>query len=206
MGTPKEIAEGLFHWAAVHPEIGVTVHSYYWSLGRVLLDPLLPAPGGMAWLKRHGPPEHIILTSRLHSRHSAKLVAAFGCTVWANRKGLLHLAPALKAQPFDSGDTLPGGIRAVEIGVICPDESAVVIPRARAAAVADGVVRRGNGPLTFVSDQLLVDNPRDAPRIKRGLKAAYLKLAKQPWDHLLMAHGRPWVSDGREALRGWAKL
>jgi hypothetical protein len=160
----------------------------------------------MAWLKRHGPPEHIILTNRLHSRHSAKLVAAFGCTVWANRKGLLHLAPALKARPFEHGDTLPGGIRPVEIGVICPDESAVVIPRARAAAVADGVVRRGNGPLTFVSDQLLVDDPRDAPRVKRGLKAAYLKLAKQPWDHLLMAHGRPWVSDGREALRGWAKL
>src|SRR6266851_676235 len=82
MGTPKEIAPGIFHWTAVHPEIGIRVHSYYWSLGRVLLDPLLPAPEGMAWLKKHGPPEHIILTNRLHSRHSAKLVAAFRCTVW----------------------------------------------------------------------------------------------------------------------------
>ncbi len=44
MGTPKEIAPGIFHWTAVHPEIGIRVHSYYWSLGRVLLDPLLPAP------------------------------------------------------------------------------------------------------------------------------------------------------------------
>ncbi len=204
MGTPKEIAPGLFHWTAVHPEIGTRVHSYYWSLGRVLLDPLLPSPG-MAWLKRHGPPAHIILTNRLHSRHSAKLVAALGCTVWVNRKGLLHLAPALKALPFDDGDTLPGSIRAVEIGVLCPDESAVVIPRARAAAVADGIVRNGNGPLTFVSDRLLVEDPRDAARVKRGLKAAYLKLAKQQWDHLLMAHGSPWMGDGREALRVWAK-
>src|SRR5260370_13029153 len=161
MGTPKQIAPGLFHWSAVHPEIGITVYSYYWSIGRVLLDPLLPAPGGMAWLKRHGPPEHIILTNRLHSRHSAKLVAAFGCTVWANRKGLLHLAPALKARPFDNGDTLPRGILAVEIGVICPDESAVVIPRARAAALAGPGVRRSNGPLTFVLYQRLADDPRD---------------------------------------------
>jgi hypothetical protein len=204
METPKEIAPDLFHWTAVHPEIGVRVHSYYWSLERVLLDPLLPTPGGMAWLKKHGPPEHIILTNRLHSRHSAKLVAAFDCTVWVNRKGLFHLAPALKARPFDDGDELPGGIRAVEIGILCPDESAVFIPRARAAAVADGVVRRGSGPLTFVSDQLLVDDPRDAPRVKRELKAAYLKLSKEPWDHLLMAHGSPWMNDGREALRAWA--
>jgi hypothetical protein len=205
MGTPKEIAPGLFHWSAVHPEIGVKVHSYYSSVERVVLDPLLPGPGGIGWLKKHGPPEHIILTSRLHSRHSEKLVAAFGCTVWANRKGLFNLAPALKARPFDDGDTLPGDIRAVEIGVICPDESAVVIPRARAAAVADGVVRRGNGPLTFVSDDLLVDDPRDAPRVKRALKAAYLKLAELEWNHLLMAHGNPWVGNGREALRAWAE-
>ena len=205
MGTPKEIAPELFHWTAVHPEIRTSVHSYYWTADRVLLDPLLPGPGGMAWLERHGPPEHIILTNRLHSRHSAKLVAAFGCTVWVNRKGLFHLAPELKAQPFDDGDTLPGGIRAVEIGVICPDESAVVIPRARAAALADGAVRNGNGPLTFVSDELLVDDPRDAPSVKRGLKAAYLNLANLPWDHLLMAHGKPWLDDGRKALAAWAK-
>jgi hypothetical protein len=71
--------------------------------------------------------------------------------------------------------------------------------------VADGVVRRGNGPLGFVPDRLLVDDPGDAPRLKRGLRAAYLKLAELPWDHLLMAHGTPWVNDGREALRAWAE-
>src|SRR5258708_5514930 len=204
MGTPKEIAPGLFHWTAVHPEIGVKVHAYYLSAERVLVDPLLPGREGMGWLKRHGPPEHIILTNRLHSRHTAKLVAEFGCTVWANRKGLFHLAPALKARPFDDGDTLPGGIRAVEIAVLCPDESAGGISNARAPAVADGVVRPGNGPLTFVFDQLLGDDPRDAPRVKQELKAAYLKLAELPRDHLLMAHGTPWVNDGREALRAWA--
>jgi hypothetical protein len=205
MGTPKEIAKGLFHWTAVHPDIGVPVHSYYLAPERVLFDPLLPSPVGLAWLKRHGPPEHIVLTNRHHSRHSAKLVAAFGCAVWANRKGLFNLAPALKARPFDDGDTLPGGLRAVEIGVLCPDESAIIIPRVRAVAVADGVVRRGKGPLTFVPDALLVDNPRDAPKVKQGLKAAYAKLARQRWDHLLMAHGTPWMKSGREALRAWAR-
>ncbi len=204
MGKPVELAEGLFHWTAVHPEIGVRVHSYYWAPEQVLIDPLLHSPRGIEWLGEHGPPKHIILTNRLHSRHSAQLVAAFNCKVWVNRKGLSHLAPSLKARSFDDGDTLPGGIRAFEIGILCPDESAIVIAKARAAAVADGVVRRGNGPLTFVPDDLLVDDPRDAPRVKRGLKAAYARLADEPWDHLLMAHGNPWMNDGRDALRAWA--
>ncbi len=172
----------------------------------MLIDPLLPSPDGMEWLDEHGPPEHVFLTCRLHSRHSAELVAAFGCSVWAPRKGLFNLAPELRARPYDDGDTLPGGARAVIIGGLSPDESAVLIPRARALAVADGVMRRGNGPLTFVSDELLVDDPRDAPRVKRALRAAYLKLAnKTTWDHLLMAHGNPWMKRGREALRAWAE-
>jgi hypothetical protein len=205
MPAPKEIAPGLFHWTAVHPEIGVRVHSYYLPRERVLLDPLLPGRGGAAWLEEHGPPEHIILTCRLHARHSAKLVAAFGCAVWVNRKGLAHLDRALAARPFDDGDRLPGRIHAVTIGALSPDESALVIPRVRAAAVADGVIRRGNGALTFVPDELLVDDLRDAPRVKRELKAAYRKLARRSWDHLLMAHGNPWMDDGREALRAWAR-
>ncbi len=71
MGTPKEIVARLFHWTTTHPEIRVPVSSYYLMRERVLVDPLLPSPRGLQWLTRHGPPEHILLTCRLHSRHSA---------------------------------------------------------------------------------------------------------------------------------------
>jgi hypothetical protein len=202
---PRQIVPGLFHWNATHPEIRVRVSSYYLRRERVLIDPLLPSPGGLDWLKRHGPPEHILLTNRLHSRHSARLVAAFGCAVWCHRAGLPHLAPALEARPFAWGDELPGGTRAFPIGVLCPDESALLLPRVRAAAVADGVVRRGNGPLSFVPDELLSDDPSEAERVKRGLKAAYRRLAEEDFDHLLLAHGSPWLHDGRGALHAWAE-
>lgn len=205
MGTPKEIADGLFHWTTVHPEIRVRVSSYYLKLERVLVDPLLPSPRGREWLARHGPPEHILLTNRLHSRHSAQLVAAFGCAVWCHRTGLGHLAPSLKARPFAAGDELPGGAHAVAIDVICPDESALLFPRVRAAAVADGVVRQGRGPLCFVPDDLLVDDPHDLERVKRGLKAAYRRLAEQPFEHLLLAHGSPLLHKGRSALLAWTE-
>ncbi len=205
MALPKQIIPGLFHWTAMHPEIRVRVSSYYLARERVLIDPLLPSPGGLEWLERHGPPGHILLTNRLHSRHSARLVATFGCTVWCPRSGLYELGPELKARPFAAGDALPGGTRAFEIGVLCPDESALLLPRVRAVAVADGVLRDGNGPLSFVPDELLVDVPSQAPRVKRGLKAAYRRLAEEEFEHLLMAHGNPWLHDGRAALRAWAK-
>ncbi|WP_447976640.1 hypothetical protein [Candidatus Nitrospira bockiana] len=205
MALPKQIAPGLFHWTAIHPEIRIRVSSYYLARARILIDPLLPTPGGLAWLERHGPPEHILLTNRLHERHSARLVAAFGCTVWCHRAGLYDVSPELKARPFAPGDALPGGARAFKIGVLCPDESALLLPRVKAVAVADGVIRDGNGPLSFVPDELLVDVPSQAQRVKRGLKAAYRRLAEKQFEHLLMAHGNPWLHDGRAALRVWAK-
>lgn len=205
MGTPKEIVHGLFHWTTIHPEIRVRVSSYYLKLERVLVDPLLPSPRGLEWLMEHGPPEHILLTNRLHSRHSARLVAAFGCTVWCHRAGLHQLEPSLKARPFEAGDDLPGGARAVAIDVICSDESALLFPRICAVAVADGVVRQGKGPLSFVPDDLLADDPRDAERVKRGLKLAYRRLAEQPFEHLLLAHGSPLLHSGRLALIAWTE-
>lgn len=205
MGTPKEIVDGLFHWTTTHPEIRVRVSSYYLEPERVLVDPLLPSPRGIEWLTKHGPPEHILLTNRLHSRHSAQLVAAFGCAVWCHRAGLPHLAPSLKARPFEAGDELPGGARAIGIGVLCPDESAILFPRVRAAAVADGVVRQGRGALSFVPDELLVDHPRDAERVKRELKVAYRRLAEFSFEHLLLAHGSPLLHKGRSALLAWTE-
>jgi hypothetical protein len=204
MTTPKEIADGLFHWTAVHPAIHIRVSSYYLVPERVLLDPLLPSPGGLEWLRKHGPPEHIVLTNRLHSRHSAKLVAELGCTVYCNRAGIEHIPRELAARPFVGGDELPGGLRAVQIGGICPDESALLLPRVRAAAVADGVIREGDGPLSFVADEIMVDDVKDAARVKRELRAAYRKLAEHDFDHLLLAHGLPWLESGREALRVFA--
>lgn len=202
--APRQIANGLYHWTSVHPEIHVAVSSYYIEPERVALDPLLPEVVGLEWFRAHGRPEHILLTNRHHSRHSAELVAEFGCTVWCNRAGLEHLAPVLRARPYVGGDELPGGIAAVQIGAICPDESALIIPCVRAAAVADGVVREGDGPLSMVPDELLVDDPRDAERVKGELKAAYRRLAEHDFDHLLLAHGNPWLDTGRVALRAWA--
>jgi hypothetical protein len=101
-----------------------------------------------------------------------------------------------EVQPFRAGDLLPGDIESHEVGVLCPDETALRIPlEAGVLAVADGVVR--DRPLTFVPDFLLGDDPEG---VKQGLKAAYARLLSLEFDHLICAH-RPWIGGAKQALR-----
>ena len=194
----REILPGVFHWTAVHPRIQMEVSSYYVQEPGVLLDPLLP-PEGADWFRDRVEPRHILLTNRHHYRHSAELERLFGCTVWCNKEGMHEFTHAEIVRPFSAGDLLPGGIESHEVGALCPDETALRIPIAGGAlAIADGIVRIEDGPLMFVPDQLLGEEPDE---IRRGLKAAYARLLDLPFDHLLFAHGLPWIDGGKQALR-----
>jgi len=196
----KEIVPGIVHWTTVHPGIRQEVSSYWLREERVLIDPLVPAAG----LDAFDPaPEHVVLTNRHHYRDSGKFARRFGCVVRCVETGMHEFTHGEKVEPFRFGDVLAGGIEAVEIGVLCPDETALLIPRGEGAvAVADGVVRRGDGPLGFVPDPLLGDDP---PSIKAGLKRAYRKLLDRGFDHLLLAHGHPWIGGAKRALREWVE-
>lgn len=211
---PREILPGVFHWTATHPKIGIEVSSHYLAETGILLDPLLPA-GGVGWLRTQGPPEHIVLTNRHHWRHCSEILDAFPVPVWCNEVGLDEVAREVGAEHvrgFRAGAPLPGGIETHEVGVLCPDETALHVPvRGGGAclAVADGVVRigdelRGDGPLTFVPDELLADDPAEVPALQRGLRAAYRRLCDLEWETLLLAHGLPLVGDGRTKLREFA--
>jgi hypothetical protein len=84
-----------------------------------------------------------VLTNRHHDRDAWRLHEAFGCTVHCVRNGVHELEGRGPVEPFDFGDELPGEIFVHEVDAICPDETALHIPRHRAVPVADGVVRWG---------------------------------------------------------------
>jgi hypothetical protein len=87
------------------------------------------------------------------------------------------------------------------VGAICPDESALHVPAHRALALADGAVRwKPGGPLAFVPDYLM-DEPEET---KDGLRESYRQIAALDFDHLLLAHGEPFVGSGRDALAAFA--
>jgi hypothetical protein len=195
----EQIAPGLWHWTARHEHIHGVVSTYYLADSRVLIDPMIPEDG-LGWFEQHGVPEHILLTNRHHDRQSWRLRDAFGCTIHCVRNGMYELEGRGPAEPFDFGNELPGGVIVHEVDAICPDETALHIPSHRALACADGVVRsRDSGDLAFVSDYLM-DDPEET---KAGLREAYQSLLDLDFELLLLAHGNPVVSDGKEALRAF---
>jgi hypothetical protein len=157
-------------------------------------------PEGLDWFTEHGAPEHAVLTNRHHDRDAWRLHEAFECTVHCVRNGLHEIEGRGPVEAFDFGDELPGDIRAHEVDAICPDETALYIPRHHALAVADGVVRWHRGDeLQFVPDWLM-DDPDET---KQRLRDAYRRLLELDFDLLLLAHGDPITTDARNALRAF---
>jgi glyoxylase-like metal-dependent hydrolase (beta-lactamase superfamily II) len=191
----QELTPGLWHWTARHERIGVEVSSYYLEGERVVLDPMIPEEG-LEWFEEHGPPEHVVLSNRHHDRHAWDLQEAFGSTVHCIRNGLYEIEGRGPVEAFDFGDTLPGGLVVHEVGVICPDETALHVPTHRALACADGVVHYG-GELGFVPEQYM-DDPQNT---KAGLRRAYARLLDLEFDVLMVAHGQPLARGAKEALR-----
>ena len=189
-----EIAPGILHWKSPHPKIGIDVSSYWLPDLRTLLDPIA-VPEEVEGV------QHILLSCRHHVRDSLEVRTRFAAIVRAPRTGMHEYGDDTPIEPYDFGEALAGGaVTAHEVDAISPDETAFHIPAVNALAVADGVMRYGED-LTFVPDQYM-DDPQQT---KAGLKEAFGRLADElDFDVLLLAHGTPVTSGGREALRRFA--
>ena len=186
----NEIQPGLLHWTAFHQRIGQDVHSYFHAPSGTLLDPMEPL-GGLESLPR---PERIVLTNRHHYRHSDR----FDCPVFCHEAGLHEFSGGVEG--FAWGDELAPGVVAHEVGVLCPEETAIQV--GNALAFADAMIRGRFGELGFVPDELLGDDPL---AIRRGLRDRFHALAEElEFDALLLAHGEPVKTGGRSALRTFA--
>jgi hypothetical protein len=197
----EEILPGVLHWTAYRDTIGEDVHSYCVPELRVLIDPLEPAEG-LDWFRQHGgPPERILLTNRHHYRHSGRFTDRFGCRVLCQRDGLHEFEGGAAVKGFSFGDEVAPGITAERVAVLCPEETAFHLSGVGALSFADAIVRDEDGPLRFVSDGLLGDDPE---AVKSGLRDSFRALLELDFDSILMAHGPPLVGGGKEALREFA--
>src|SRR5690348_6810187 len=128
-----EIAPGLLDWTAYRETIGIDVHSHYAAQARVIVDPM-PAPGDLP-----SAPRLAVLTNRHHLRFAAD----YGCPIVCHEAGLHEFAGTdVDVEGFQWGDELAPGVRALEVGVLCPEESAVHIAAGDGfLAFADAVIR-----------------------------------------------------------------
>jgi glyoxylase-like metal-dependent hydrolase (beta-lactamase superfamily II) len=190
-----EIAPGIRHWKAVHPNLGAEVSSYWIPDLRLLLDPLA-IPDEVENV------ELILLSCRHHVRDSLNAAEHFGATIEAPRTGMHDYPDDTPIEPYDFGEPLNGGtVTAHQVGGLSPDETALHLPSVNALSIADGAIRYGED-LQFVPDYLMDDPEKDKADLKRG----FGELADQlEFDVLLVAHGNPIASGGRDALRQFAE-
>jgi hypothetical protein len=177
LNSVREIVPDVLHWSACHDGIGMDVHSYLLASAGILLDPMLP-PAGLEPFHSFPRPHTILLTNRHHYRHSDRFVEAFGCRVLAPRAGMHEFSAGEPVEPYDPGVKLPGGVRAYEVGALCPDECALHHPSLRVLACADGLFRGDDGcaSLGFVPDEYMDSDPQ---AVKTGLIASYRRLSVQ---------------------------
>jgi hypothetical protein len=187
-----EIDPGLYDYRAFHPGIGVTVHSHFLAPEGVLIDPMPPDE------ELPSQPRMAVLTNRHHLRHAAD----FGCPILCHEAGLHEFAGRdVEVEGFAFGDELAPGVRALEVAVLCPEETALHLAvRAGFLAFADAIVRDDDGRLAFVSDYLLGDDPA---AVRRGLRAAFVRLLEEDFDGLLLAHGDPSPRGGHAELEAF---
>jgi hypothetical protein len=192
----EEIAPGVYHWTAAHPKIKIEVSSYHLAESGTLIDPMLP-PEGIAWFRAGREPERIVLTNRHHYRQSDRVRAEFGCPVLCHEAGLHEFDPGPEVEGFRFGERLAPEITALEVGAICPEETALHVELGDGMlSLADSLIHYGD--LQYVPDSLLGDDPE---QVRRDLHASLERLLGQHFEALLFAHGDPILKGGRDALR-----
>jgi hypothetical protein len=189
-----EIAPGIRHWTAKHPNLGIDVSSYWLPDLKVVLDPLA-VPAEVEGV------EQIVLSNRHHKRDAFEAADRFGAPVRAPRVGLHEFDENDPVEPYDFEEPLAdGAITPYQVTELWPDDCVLHIPSLSALAVADTAVDYRD-KLDFVPDQFM-DDP-DAE--KQGIREGLARLADElEFEHLLLAHGDPIAGEGRERLREFA--
>ena len=199
----REILPGLFHWTTFHERIRQEVSSYYYEPSHALIDPIVPSEG-LEWFKGRQP-RVILLTNRHHYRHSGRFQEAFGCPVFCHEAGLHEFVGGPEVKGFSFGEEVAPNIVALEVGAICPEDTALYLEEINggALAFADGLIRFDDGSLGFVPDFLLGDDPEE---VKRGIRESLRRLLiGQRFEHLLFAHGLPLIGGGKVALAAFLR-
>jgi glyoxylase-like metal-dependent hydrolase (beta-lactamase superfamily II) len=195
-----ELAPGLWYWLAPHPawEPGenwpeeVLCVYYEGPDGVVLIDPQVPRADEEErfWraldrdVERAGGSVHVLLTAPWHDRSTTRFVERYGASVWA------HPDAVWKGRPLTTTVDLPAGVDA-----LLPDGNAwgqalFYIPEHRTLVTGD--VFSGTGGQFHV----FLDEPDPDPFL------AWLpRLLDLPIERVLIAHGAPILSGGREAIR-----
>jgi hypothetical protein len=214
MGLSSEIADGIWHWTARHPEwhpgeFGAEVASFALATDDdlLLIDPLLPEEDtpvlDLLDALAQDRAVHALITIGYHVRSAERLAERYGGRIYGPQtcvKRLSDRAPFTDLTPDTPG---PAGARAFAIGRPRRTERPLWLPSHGALAFGDAVVTTPDGDLRMWATEPVDDKRR---RFYRDRFAPTLApLLELPVEHVLATHGEPIADGGGKALRAAVK-
>ena len=201
-----EVAPGVWRWTARHPEwhpgeFGAEVAA--WLVregdGTVLVDPILVDDDAVREIEElvRGPVA-IVVTIPYHARDCARAAERWGGTIFGHKAVAQRLPADAPFRAVRAGDELPLGLSVHRIGNPRRYEQPLLVPGAGALAFGDAIVGVKGGLRVWVQER--VDEKRLAWYRER-LIPSLEPLLDLPFERVLVTHGEPVLSGGREALR-----
>jgi hypothetical protein len=193
-----ELRPGLYRWTARHPDAeadpelgspadwGPDVGSVAYAArdALVLVDPLVPAGRADlqeeldAVVRRHGKPVVILTTLQFHRRSRDELAARYGASTSRAKK------------------VLPDGVETIQIRGA--GETMVWLPEHHALIPGDRLLGGDRGSLRLCPESWLRYLPSKMNQAQ--LHKALRPLLDLPVEMVLVSHGEPVLSSGRDAL------
>jgi len=202
----KQLADGLLRWTEPHPEwgagdFGAEVASFAVRAGDegLLIDPLLPSAGGSALDDLFAGCQRVsvLVTIGYHARSSEELASRFDARIYGPAGVAKRLSSSAPFQAISPGDELPAGVGAFAIGKPRRGEQPLYLPSHRALVFGDSVVQCGGELRVWAQDQ--VDE-----KVRRFYRERFnptlRPLLELDVERVLVTHGEPVLSGGREAL------
>jgi glyoxylase-like metal-dependent hydrolase (beta-lactamase superfamily II) len=199
-----QIANGLWRWTGHHEEWQEDVGSVYCETGDgvVLVDPIVPPEDtDRFWqaldrdVKRVGGRVDVLVTVFWHTRHAAAMIERYSAHVWAATRGraAIERRAGTVTDLFRPGDELPGGIAALSTARAA--EVVLWIPQHRALVPGDVLLGDGKGGVRMCPESWLPEGTGHAK-----LAASLRPLLELPVERVLVSHGEPVLTGGRDAL------
>jgi len=215
----EQLRDGLWRWTARHPEwhpgdFGAEVACFAAQAGdtTLLIDPLLPGereqpgkdPSSVLSLVDRVLANRlaILITIPYHVRSSEELARRYRKQARTTIHGHPACAKRLKDKgafhPIERGVPLPGGVTAHRIGKPRRHETPLHLPSHDALVFGDAVAETEGRLVVWATDK--VDD-----KVERFYRERFNPtlepLLELPFDAVLVTHGQPVLTKGREALK-----
>ncbi len=204
----REIAPGLHHWTARHPEwhpsgFGDEVGSYALVVDEALLlvDPLVDDDVGADELERLAGRRsvHVLITIGYHVRSAAPLAQRLGGRIWGPPAAARRLAGDASFTELAPGVEGPAGATALRIGKPVRGERPLWLPSHGAVAFGDSIVGTPGGELRMWAHEHI--DARRRRFYRERFAPTLAPMLDLPVQAILVTHGEPVTDDAVSALR-----